>query len=74
MESVDTNFSVSSREEPRMHVHVICAARNRSSGWIPPVEFASSFGMSGRQRQHATANIEEHGDEFRAAWHRRFDD
>lgn len=29
--------------------------------------------MSEKQLQQAKAIIEEHGDEFRAAWHRRFD-
>ena len=56
-----------------MHVHVICAD-GESKFWLDPaIELAGSFGMSDRQLRQAKQIIEEHGDEFRAAWHRHFD-
>ncbi len=56
-----------------MHVHVICAD-GESKFWLDPaIELARSMGMSERQLRQAKTIIEEHGDEFRAAWHRHFD-
>lgn len=56
-----------------MHVHVICAD-GESKFWLDPaIELARSFGMSDQQLRQAKQIIEEHGDEFRAAWHRHFD-
>ena len=67
-------FFFFSREEPRMHMHVICAD-GESKFWLDPaIELARNFGMSKKQLQQAKTIIEEHGDEFRAAWHRHFDD
>jgi len=67
-------FFFISREEPRMHVHVVCAD-GESKFWLDPgIELARNTGMSEKQLQQAKAIIEEHGDEFRAAWHRHFDD
>ena len=39
----------------------------------PAIELARSMGMSEKQLRQAEAIIKEHGDEFRAAWHRYFD-
>jgi hypothetical protein len=56
-----------------MHVHVICAD-GESKFWLEPaIELALNVGLSERQLQQARTIIEEHGDEFRAAWHRHFD-
>ena len=66
-------FFFFSREEPRIHVHVICAV-GESKFWLDPtIELARSTGMSEKQLRQAEAIIKEHGDEFRAAWHRYFD-
>lgn len=66
-------FFFFSREEPRKHVHVICAD-GESKFWLEPaIELARNIGMSERQLQQARTIIEEHGDEFRVAWHRHFD-
>lgn len=66
-------FFFFSREEPRMHVHVICAD-GESKFWLEPAtELARNAGMNERQLQQAKTIIEEHRDEFRAAWHRHFD-
>ena len=66
-------FFFFSREEPRTLVHVICAW-GESKFWLDPtIELARSIGMNDRQLHQAKAIIEEHGDEFRAAWHRHFD-
>ena len=54
-----------------MHVHVICAD-GESKFWLDPT-IELSGNMSEKQLQQAKTIIEEHGDEFRAAWHRHFD-
>lgn len=56
-----------------MHVHVICADGEAKFWLDPKIELARSIGMNERQLQQAKAIIKEHGDEFRAAWHRHFD-
>jgi hypothetical protein len=66
-------FFFFSREEPRMHIHVICAD-GESKFWLDPrVELARNFRMTDKQLREAEEIIEEHRDEFRAAWHRHFD-
>ena len=56
-----------------MHVHVICAD-GESKFWLDPtIELARNMGMNEKQLQQARTIIEEHGDEFRTAWHRHFD-
>ena len=66
-------FFFFSREEPRMHVHVVCAD-GESKFWLDPeVGVARNIGMTEKQIREARRIIEEHGDEFRAAWHRHFD-
>ena len=56
-----------------MHVHVICAD-GESKFWLDPgIELVRNIGMTGRQLREAKRIIEEHRDEFRAAWHRHFD-
>lgn len=48
--------------------------RRESKFWLEPaIELARNIGMSERQLQQARTIIEEHGDEFRVAWHRHFD-
>ena len=65
-------FFFFSREEPRMHVHVICADGEAKFWLEPAIELARNVAMSEKQLQQARTIIEEHGDEFRAAWHRHF--
>jgi len=56
-----------------MHIHVMCAD-GESKFWLDPrVELARNFRMTEKQLREAEGIIEEHRDEFRAAWHRHFD-
>ncbi len=66
-------FFFFSREEPRMHVHVMCAD-GESKFWLEPeIELVRNVGMSERQIREVRGIVDEHRDEFRAAWHRHFD-
>lgn len=66
-------FFFFSREEPRMHVHVICAD-GESKFWLEPrIELARNVKLTARQIREVEEIIEEHRDEFGAAWHRHFD-
>ena len=66
-------FFFFSREEPRMHVHVMCAD-GESKFWLEPaIELVRNVGMSERQIREVRGIVDEHRDEFRDAWHRHFD-
>ncbi len=56
-----------------MHVHVICAD-GESKFWLDPAIELARIRNERKATSEATTIIEEHGDEFRAAWHRHFDD
>ena len=55
-----------------MHVHVSCA-EGEAKFWLEPeIELANNHRLSPGQVREAQDMIEEHEDEFRAAWHRHF--
>ena len=65
-------FFFFSREEPRMHVHVSCA-EGEAKFWLEPqIELVKNYRLSPRQVREVQDIIQEHDDEFRAAWHRHF--
>ena len=65
-------FFFFSREEQRMHVHVICAD-GEAKFWLEPrVELARNFRLSAVQLSEVRRFIEEHSDEFKAAWKKHF--
>ena len=65
-------FFFFSREEPRKHVHVI-RAEGEAKFWLAPeIELAGNYRLSRGQRKDAEEIVEEHQDEFRAAWHQHF--
>ena len=65
-------FFFLSREEPRKHVHVI-RAEGEAKFWLEPeIELARNYGLSRRQLKEAEEIVEEHQNEFRAAWHQHF--
>ena len=65
-------FFFFSREEPRMHVHVSCADGEAKYWLEPQIELAKNYRLTRAQVREARDIIEEHQDEFRAAWHRHF--
>ena len=65
-------FLFFSREEPRMHVHIICA-EGEAKFWLEPqIELARNFRLSRAQLKEIEGLIEAHADEFRAAWKNHF--
>ena len=65
-------FFFFSREEPRTHVHVMCA-EGEAKFWLEPeIELARNHGLSRSQLKEAEGIVEERQNEFRAAWHRHF--
>jgi hypothetical protein len=61
-----------SREEPRIHVHVLHAT-GEAKFWIDPsIELAFNSGLSSRLVMKALRLIREHEDEIRDAWKRHF--
>ena len=65
-------FFFFSREEPRIHVHVI-RAEGEAKFWLEPeIELARNYGLSRIQLKEAEEIVEEHQNEFRAAWHEYF--
>lgn len=65
-------FYFFSREEPRMHVHVHCAA-GEAKFWLEPIiQPAQNFGLSVRQLRSVQSLIEVREDEIRAAWTKHF--
>ena len=56
-----------------MHVHV-SGTDGEAKFWLEPqIELARNYRLSRAQLGAAEQIIEEHADEFRAAWHRHFD-
>ncbi len=65
-------FFFFSREEPRAHVHVICADGEAKFWLDPQVELARNIGLSRAQLRDAETIIEERQGEFRSAWQAHF--
>ena len=65
-------FFFFSREEARLHVHVVCA-EGEAKYWLEPdVSLASQCKLDLRQLRDIQAIIEVHRNEFIAAWHTHF--
>mgnify|MGYP001765305261 CR=1 FL=1 len=65
-------FFFFSREEPRQHVHVVCQTGEAKFWLEPQVALATCQRLNARQLQEIVAIIEEHKDEFIAAWLEHF--
>lgn len=65
-------FHFFSREEPRVHVHVL-AAEGEAKFWLEPeISLAQNHGLSMKQLNDAYRIIMEREDEIRNAWNRHF--
>ena len=65
-------FFFFSREEERMHVHVL-GEEGEAKIWIEPrVEVARTHGLSERTLKMALEIVEEREDEIRTAWRQHF--
>ena len=65
-------FFFFSREESREHVHVACADGEAKFWLMPEIELAKNYNLSRKQLREIEAIIEEHYDEFLAAWREHF--
>lgn len=62
-------FFFFSREENRMHVHVMCA-EGEAKYWLEPaIELAENHGIALRHMDTLAHIIEDHRDEIETAWH-----
>lgn len=65
-------FFFYSREEPRVHVHVL-GERGRAKIWLEPrVEIASSDGLNKRDLQVSLDLVRERKDEIHRIWQEHF--
>jgi len=65
-------FFFFSREESRMHVHVV-SADGEAKFWIEPdIELAQNYGLSERDLRTVKALIKEHEHGIRSAWRQHF--
>lgn len=65
-------FFFFSREEPRMHVHVL-GARGEAKIWMEPrIEVARAHGLGERTLAIALELTRERADEIRQAWREHF--
>ncbi len=65
-------FYFFSREEERLHVHVVCADGEAKFWLTPDVELAKSVGLKEQQLARVRTLIEEHLDEITRAWNQHF--
>jgi len=61
-------FHFFSREEPRMHIHVICGHGEAKFWMEPDIEPARNFGLSEPELRLLRSVIEERKDEIKRAW------
>jgi hypothetical protein len=67
-------FFFFSREESRPHVHVY-STDGEAKFWLEPkLELAKAYRLTKIQLKAAEAIIQEHSDEFKAAWNSHFRD
>ena len=65
-------FFFFSREETRMHVHVVSAS-GEAKFWLEPhVGLASNAGYNRQQLKEVESIVEEHQHDFVSAWQRHF--
>ncbi|MEJ2419414.1 MAG: DUF4160 domain-containing protein [Exilibacterium sp.] len=65
-------FFFFSREEDRMHVHVVSADGEAKFWLTPDIELAKNYHYSRKQLKEVEALIEEHYDELVCAWQQHF--
>lgn len=66
-------FFFFSREEERMHIHVHCAD-GEAKFWLDPrIEVAKSYNLAPNRLKEVYEIIEDHQDDFRAAWKAHFE-
>jgi hypothetical protein len=66
-------FYFFSREEPRMHIHVVCADGEAKFWLEPAIALAQNRGLSAKQIREAQALVETHADECRSSWKAHFE-
>ena len=65
-------FFFFSREEVRLHVHVVCGD-GEAKFWLEPhVLLAEHTGVDAQQLRRIQTIVEEHRDEFIHSWHQHF--
>ena len=65
-------FYFFSREETRMHVHVMCE-HGEAKFWLEPdIELARNYRLSRTHLREIEQLVEEHFDELKAAWKKHF--
>ncbi len=65
-------FFFFSREEERMHVHVISGDGEAKYWLVPEIDLARNYGHTRRQLKQIESLIEAHYDELSGAWKRHF--
>jgi hypothetical protein len=65
-------FFFFSREEARMHVHVV-SGDGEAKFWLEPdLELAKNYGYNRQQLKEIESLVEEHRDELVSAWQQHF--
>ncbi len=65
-------FFFFSREEKRMHIHII-SNDGEAKFWLEPkIELAKNYRFSNKQLKEIESLIEVHHDEFTSAWKQHF--
>ncbi|HRF87596.1 MAG: DUF4160 domain-containing protein [Cellvibrionales bacterium] len=65
-------FFFFSREESRIHVHVMCESGEAKFWLEPEIELAKNFNLSRVQLREIETVIEAHNHEFISAWKEHF--
>ena len=61
-------FFFFSREESRIHIHIVCADGEAKYWLEPDIELAKNHNLSRTQLKEIENIIEVHCDEFKSAW------
>jgi hypothetical protein len=65
-------FFFFSREEPRMHVHAVCADGEAKYWLEPEIELTRNCRLSRAQLKEIEKIIEAHSNELKSAWKKHF--
>lgn len=66
-------FFFFSREEERMHIHIV-SPDGEAKYWLEPeIEKAMSYNISNKELKNIEKIIKEHQDDFRTAWREHFE-
>ncbi len=65
-------FFFFSREEKRMHIHIICPDGEAKFWLEPEIKLAKNYKLSPRQLKEVEKITKEHADEFRESWRKYF--